>query len=333
VACLLIFSRDPGATNQLIAIVEVLASAGPRKELPGLAVLRAATDCLIGDLKIMARPPANGLWVAAGFSPASWEGDDEEAATALLVNSGTGLLLTGTSDIDEHGDRMLWRAARRLGIESHAVLDHPANLRARFIGPNGCTVLPDWIYVEDAVMAKRLEEVEVSKSRIRVTGELHHTRLRRLAAGRTAEVIKALRTEWGADPETTAILFASECTREMAMMGRPSPYDEVAILRQLLQTIAAGKHPASGHLDSASTLVIIRPHPRDSERKYDGIDFPRLGSVRVVVSNKEPADLALMAADVVVGMNCSLMYEAIALGRPTISMTGHDLSSGKSRAG
>ena len=85
-------------------------------------------------------------------------------------------------------------------------------------------------------MAKRLEEVEVSKGRIRVTGELHHARLRRLAATRSPEVIRALRTEWGAGPETTAILFASECAREMAMVGRPSPYDEVAILRQLLRT-------------------------------------------------------------------------------------------------
>ena len=182
-------------------------------------------------------------------------------------------------------------------------------------------------------MAKRLEEAEVSKGQIRVTGELHHARLRRLAATRSPEVIRALRTEWGAGPETTAILFASECAREMAMVGRPSPYDEVAILRQLLRTIAAGRHPASGYLDPAATLVIIRPHPRDSKKKYDGIGVPRLGSVRIVVSNKEPADLALMAADVVVGMNCSLLYEAIALGRPTISLSGYDLSSGKSWAG
>ena len=44
-------------------------------------------------------------------------------------------------------------------------------------------------------MAKRLEEAEVSKGRIRVTGELHHARLRRLAATRSPEVIRALRTD------------------------------------------------------------------------------------------------------------------------------------------
>src|SRR5690606_12648842 len=104
---------------------------------------------------------------------------------------------TGASDVDEPGDRLLWRAARERGIPSHAVLDHPANLALRFQDGAGGSIYPDWLYVPDAVFAERLAAAGAPVDRIRLTGDLHHQRLRGLSDRISADEIAALRRAWG----------------------------------------------------------------------------------------------------------------------------------------
>jgi hypothetical protein len=79
--------------------------------------------------------------------------------------------------------------------------------------------------------------------------------------------------------------------------------------------------------------VLVRPHPRDREGKYDATIARHSGPPRVVVSADGSPDAVLLAADLVTGMNSSLLYEALALGREAISLTDHELSAGKSAAG
>jgi len=332
VTSLLVFSRDPGPTNVLIAAIEALATPG-LNERAGLAALRAAIGpAMEAGLTIAARAPGDAIWRAAGHAVKSWEGRDECAADALLADTAAGTVLTGTSDIDEPGDRALWRAARKRGIESHAVFDHPANLELRFVNVDGTSARPDWCYVPDKAFAKRLAAAGVPAERIRVIGDLHHARLRRLAAGQEAAAIQRLRARWGAGAAGFIVLFASECGREMAAIGRPSPYDELEVFGDLLQGLASGRRPDGGALEAARTVVVVRPHPRDAEDKYasfaEGQD-----KIKIVVSAEESPPLALLAADLVVGMNSSLLYEALEIGRPVVSLTGHDIAAGKSRAG
>ena len=283
-----------------------------------------------GSLRISARSPGDRIWLAAGHTPMLWEGRDARAADALLDETGAGLALTGTSDIDEPGDRLLWLAARRRGIPAHAMLDHPANLSQRFRCDDGTVVYPDWIYAPDAIFAERLAEARVPRDRIRIIGDLHHMRVARLAARRTPGDIVALRGAWGAKPGDSVLLFASECVREMKAKGRPSPYDEMTVLEELLRSLARAERPDGATIDPAATLVVIRPHPRDADGKYESVVHASSGKPRVVTSTAGSADLALMAADFVVGMNSSLLYEAVAIGRPVASLTGHNLSAGKS---
>jgi len=327
------FSRDPGPTNQLIAAIELLRASAVGDEPAGVVALRAATRVAMGDVRVVTRPQSVAAWHAAGFDPEIWEGRAEPAAMELLIRNEVIVLLTGTSDIDELGDRALWRGARKLGIESHALLDHPANAAKRFTDADGSVVYPDWLYVPDDVFAHRLTAADVPRHQIRITGELHHARLRRLASRHTADEIARLRRRWGAGPGDEVVLFASECAREMAAAGRPSPYDEMDVLQRLLRQITAGERPGGGSLDPNSALIIVRMHPRDQAGKYDALVAAHPRPPAVIVNNDGTPDLALAAADLIVGMNSSLLYEGLELRRPVVSLTGHDIAAGKSSAG
>jgi len=331
-AGLLIFSRDPGPTNLLIAVIEALAAAPASDEPAGLAALRAAIGpAMDAGLTIATRAPGEASWREAGYAVKPWQGGGERAAEALLAAAAASAVLTGTSDVDESGDRAFWLAARKQGIVSHAALDHPANLELRFVNADGTGARPDWFYVPDESFAERLAAA-IPRDRIRTIGDLHHGRLRRLAAAQKTDAVRRLRANWGAGTADFVVLFASECGREMASVGRPSPYDEMEMLGDLLRRLARGQCPGGGSLDSASTVVVVRPHPRDSAGKYASFVGVQ-AAPKVVVSAEASPPLALLAADLVVGMNSSLLYEAYEIGRPVVSLTGHDIAAGKSRSG
>jgi len=327
---ILVFSRDPGPTNSLIATLETLLAIPAGDEPPGLSELRRAAPWTIGNLKIFARAPGESLWRSAGFTASVWEGDGDFAAERLLSETGAGLVLTGTSDLDESGDRAIWRVARKRLIQSHVVLDHPANLAKRFVEQGGSIVWPDFLYVPDATFAGRLAEIGAPRERIRIVGELHHARLLRIANSRKPEEIAAVRKIWNAKPSDFIVLFASECAREMRVSGQTFSFDEVEEFELLSCCLARGEELNGLSIDPRKLTVIVRPHPRDRIDKYAGVIEKYGGQIHIEVSAEGSPDLALLAADLVVGMESSLLYEAAVLGRRVVSLIGHDLSEGKS---
>jgi hypothetical protein len=325
---LLIFSRDPAPTNYLIAMMERLKMPAERDEVAGLVALRSAIGDRVPAAVIAVRPEAEPLWAAAGYLTRLWEGSDEASAIELIRNSGADVVLTGTSDIDEQRNHLLWRGAKAAGAESHVVLDHPAGLDRRFRSDTNELVLPDWIYVSDDILRQRAVAVGLPAHRIRIFGDLHLERLRRRDAARTKEDLASLRAQWGVGPADFAILFVSECAREMKALGRSSNFDEVVLFGELLQKLRNGELPAGDRADAAVS-VVIRPHPRDAAGKYGEVLGAHSAPPRVIVSSEGDSDTAVSAADFIVGMDSSLLYEAHALGRPVHSMIGKDLSRKK----
>ena len=330
---LVVFSRDPGPTNHLVAALDLLRGEPPAGEPEGLSSLRDATRSLLGSLHVIARPPGEAIWKAGGYEPVPWRGNGDAEAEALLRKLDAGVVITGAEDVDEPGNRALWRAARARGVDSHVLLDHPANLAERFVDGDRQRMIPDWLYVSDTVFAARLAAAGVPEPRIRIVGDIHHARMVRLAGSRSEGDRSDLRSAWGAGTDDTVVLFASECAREMAAKGRPSPYDEIEVLTGLLRLLADGRCPGRGSIDPARTLLVVRPHPRDLPGKYDAAIAAGPQGLRVVVSSEGAADVTLLAVEIVAGMNSSLLYEALALGRVAVSLTGHDISAGKSMAG
>jgi len=326
---LLIFSRDPAPTNYLIAALERLKTS-EGDEAEGFMALRRAVGDRLSTMVIAVRPEAAPLWTTVGYAAHLWSGYDEASAVELVRDTGADVVLTGTSDIDEPGNHLLWRGAAVLGAESHVILDHPAGLDRRFQSTTGARVLPDWIYVPDDIFRDRAVEAGLPIDRVRIIGDLHFDRLRRRNAVRPKEELAALRARWGVGPSSLAVLFVSECASEMKALGRDSGYDEVALLEALLRKLQIGELPSGKHADPAAVSVVIRLHPRDTASKYDALLAAHGENQRVIVSSEGDSDTAVSAADFVVGMDSSLLYEAYALGRPVHSMIGKDLSRKKS---
>ena len=322
-----VFSRDPGATQQLIALLEALRIEPAPDESAGLAAIRAEWCRPIERILIYARPPGAEMWRQAGFTPEHWHGSDDRSAQDLLASAGAHIVLTGTSDIDEPGDRALWRAARAAGIASHVVLDQRVNLAQRFMDASGTTTFPDWIYVSDDDYAAALTAIGMPRDGIRVTGDFHLARESRRFAQLAPAAVSTLRATWDSSKRRQIILFVSECGREMAAAGRPMHSDEVAELEKLLAELENGGHPAIPGVPCDEVCLVVRPHPRDKAGKYDGYLGRRPSGLEMVVSAAGDAVAAIAAADVIVGMNSSLLHEAKALGRPAVSLTGHPLGN------
>lgn len=309
-----VFSRDPGATNHLLALVELLRSDVVTPNLPASVIGTFGQT----NFMIFARRYALSVWRRASIPVHDWDTEGAgQTADALLSRASATAVMTGTSDIDESTDCALWRAAARAGLPSLAIVDRESSATVRFRDAQG-EVWPDFILAPDPRCKAALLAAGAPSDRVIETGNLHTARLARLR-DITTPTVRTLRRSWGAQPRDTVYLFASECTREMAALGRPSAYDEIALVRQLAHSVTAREPIGTITPDPANTLLVIRPHPRDTPNKYQAVvaDTP----LRTVVSDTGSPEAAVLAADLVIGMRSSLLLDAAALGVPIHSLT------------
>lgn len=309
----LFFARDPGPANHVVSAWH-LCDAPNDNLLPGATAFRSAANQFPGERIALARGPAVGVFERAGIRSETPEFSDVAGCLSFIERRKIGMVVTATSDIDENLDRVLWKAARARGVSSHAFLDCPANLDVRFRNPDGSQTFPDFLYVPDASYRAILGQFGIGVD-LRITGELYETRLLRERAGALA-ARASLRRQWQSTDADRVVLFASECGREMALHGRPSPYDELTILDAFARELEADE----------TAVLIVRPHPRDSIGKYDPWLASAPPGLRCLVSDAGTSAEAILAADIVVGMNSTMLREARALGCAHRSLTGADLT-------
>lgn len=292
-APVILYSRDPGGTNQMIALHAVLTGAEAPPS-PDVAALKTRVGGQ--KLRVVAKDQALAFWQRAGVAAESWNGD-----VASWPEPHADALLTATSDIDDRSPQLLWRWAAERSIFTAAFVDGPHTPDQRFRTDDGVRIVPDLIYASDSESRDALVEAGLPADRLRLAGPLHEVRVRALARAVGPERIAALRRHWGANTGERVVLYASDCGREIAAAGRPMAYDEIEGLQRLLR----GK----------PGRVVIRPHPKDTPGKYQSF-----ASDTVRVSSEEDSIAAILAADVVAGMASALLVEATVLQRPARSL-------------
>ena len=315
---ILFFSRDPGATNQLVAVHELLCLRRAN-DVPAIHALRKQNERVNNAcLKpiIVAKKYALDVWRTVGVRAENWDEICVPMAE-FLIDREVALVVTGADDIDEADTVLLWETAQKAGIPVVVFLDNLINLAERFRLRSGALIAPDLVFALDHNSVQSLAAAGIPENRILVTENLHHARLSRIADEGTARS-QRLRVSWGADRVTQVILFASENTQEMAALGRPAPYDEHAVLQGLLKDIAEGQPVGVVDPTQGTVLVVIRPHPRDAIGKYDS--YANLSNLRLKVCSVGSPQDAILAADLVAGMDSALLFEAKILGRPAVSL-------------
>ena len=310
----LFFSRDPGATNQLVAVHELLCSSS-KSDTPAIVELQNRLS-LSGDACpqaiIVGKKYALDVWRAAGIQAE----DGARTTPADLIKRNIALVITGTDDIDEPDTVPLWQAAQQEGISVAVFLDNLVNLDARFRTRDGNLITPDLVFALDHHSTVSLATAVIPETHLQTTDNLHLARLERIAKEST-DARGKIRKTWQTDDATQVILFASENTVEMAALGRPASYDEHAVLRALLDDLAQGKNVGNIDPKQTTVLIVIRPHPRDTAGKYD--NYANNANPAVKISSAGTPLEAIMAADLVVGMDSALLFEAQALGQSALS--------------
>lgn len=321
---ILFLARDPGPANQLVAVHELLQRGPDDGDMPGARdfFLLARKDL---PAKIYAHGPALEVWRRAGFADSVFQFEQGTPAELLdfLSSQSITRVVTGAGDVDDDTERLLWRAARSRMIPSHAFIDHPANLKQRFRLHDHASAFPDFVHVPQEAYIPMLIEAGAPAKSISVTGPLHASRLKRLMGSDTSA--NSIRSGWGAGTGTAVILFASECASEMAAFGRKAPYNEFDVLESLTELVVTGGPVGSMGVAADRALIVVRPHPRDLPGKYDRWLSASNGRPRRLVSAEGSPEQAILASDIVAGMDSSLLRDALALNKPAISLTGADL--------
>ncbi len=319
---ILYYARDPGAANMIVAARAALEEQAICP-LP-LQILAYRLGPNPRDI-VLGKTFALETFAAAGIRASDWSRTISDTARDLslrnlLLELGPQLIITGTSDIDDDDDIALWKAAEALEIPACAIVDTAGNMASRFTDRTGALVFPKQILVPSPQARRAVIGLGARSRSVSVVGQLHLDRLRAESFFRDCTAANRLRVLWGAGIGDNVLLFASECGREMTAAGRPAPYDEIQALENLLAAIERGETVAGIDTQTQPVLVVIRPHPRDSIGKYDR--YEARPNVRVAVSSGGSPTEAILASDLVVGMNSMLLHEAKVLCRPVHSLTG-----------
>ncbi len=326
---ILFFARDPGPANQLVAAHELLARGPGTEDTEGA---RNFFQLARRDLpaKIFAAGPAKEVWTRAGITASELQDthtipaqDRLSRLSEFLEKQSVHRVVTGAGDIDDDTERLLWLAARQQSIPSHAFIDHPANLAQRFRLHDGTAAFPDFVHVPLEAYTRELTAAGISRDIISVTGPLHLRRLKRVAAKDAKH--REIRSKWSGDGQTTVILFASECASEMAASGRAAAYNEFDMLDSLTRMVVSGGPVGPVSISPERAIIVVRPHPRDLPGKYNQWLEASDHRTRRLVSADGTPEQAILASDIVVGMDSSLLRDARALQKPALSLTGANL--------
>jgi hypothetical protein len=286
---ILFAARDPGAANVVAVFASRWRAAGHQH-----------------GLEVWSLPRATPVFERHGLASLEFPDWDEADLQQRWRRRPPDAVVTGTSHYQPF-EPTLWRLAARQGIPSLAILDSWVNLAMRFSQGR-----PDFVGAVDTGQVADLARLGFSTDRVLLAG---HPFLRDLLRSRSQRAP----VEPRAASASVRLLFVSEPIAQDVAAGRNPPFgfDQIDVFQLLDQaatiaadvdrrvTIGVRLHP---YEDPARLLARMRerpPHPHVEVR---------------VIAQQEPAHHSLEWADLVTGIGSMLLLEAIAFGRPVLSV-------------
>lgn len=292
---ILALAGDPGGANALAPVVTLLRQDAARPVLA--CAYRQAFD----------------LWRERGLDPQPQEAWQHHLPELVPKAA---LVLTATSVNGLDLERAAIALARQHGVPSLAVLDFWSNYVLRFADHRGSLVLPDRIAVMDDLARKEMLAAGFPDAGLVVTGQPAFDELAGTRAAFTPQRRAELRRELGLDADELLVLYVSQPfadihgSHEAAKAALGYVEDEVLILcRQELAELAR-RH-------GLRCVLAIRPHPREPDEKFPETQETGLRTVIWRIADRLAAALA---ADLVLGMNSVLLYEAARMGCAVVSV-------------
>lgn len=284
-------ARDPGGANVLAAFLD--RTAGSAQDfVPDVWSLPKAGEVFerAGVRRRVFAPDVAGHVLAA-----AWAASPADA------------LITGTSHYAGF-ESLLWAIARRHGCRSLALLDQWCNLAVRFAEGR-----PDCVGAIDAPQRDALIAQGFAPGDVLVAG---HPWLADLMANRGTQAA-APRTP--AEGDAICVLFVSENIAADVASGRNAPYgfDEIDAFDVVFR--AACGAAAGG----TRVSLRVKLHPYEDPVRFEAhlkslVPCPAV-AVSIVPRGEAPRAWVLWA-DLVVGISSMLLFEALVLDRPVVSV-------------
>lgn len=321
---ILLLSRDPGGANQVAAVHHLCESQRGKPQRNDFGLGKLMEIYLANDeAVIVAKDFAVAILRNAGCEPLDWSDvtscDDDiyQSCARLLDDIHPAQIITGTSNPDDETERKLWVAARERSIPSACIVDHFSNTLRRFRLRDGREVRPDQVFAVANNARQALLDAGFNPASVHLIPDPH---LKALAFHRPVAEARAatLRSAWGAAEGDFVVLFPSEYASEMRRIGVSTLYHEVEELRSLLDDLNRGRTiDGVPNLNRDRVLVVVRPHPKDTPGKYDNAASQT--PIRLVVSSDGTPLDSILASDVVIGMDSTMLFEAREIGHPAFS--------------
>ena len=280
-------------------------------------------------ITVVAKDYAVRSWRGSGIEPidissVSDSDDISDFVQKLIRDINPNVVLTATTDVDDRTDVVFWQKCREMNVPVAALVDHRVNINARFFDKNSSAVYPDVIFVIDEHVRSQLLDNDVAPQQVQIIGDIHLSWLASRKVDEESQFkVRALREKWGAESSDVVLLFVSECLREMRMLGAGDTcYDELYSLESLLSQLLETATLDNQVLDLNHVTLVIRPHPKDTDGKYAPYASNRnmkYNELKVIVDNDNSAEIAILASDIIVGMDSTMLGEAMALGKPVYS--------------
>ncbi len=309
---ILFISRDPGGTNQLVALYDILQHQKKN-------ILFVHLDLYPGpEITVIAKDYAGEIWRQNGIGYRDWpDCKTDDDLVRLLTDIGLPQIVTGTSHMDDRTEQMVWRVARRLDIRTTAFLDSDQNIAMRFKDGGGGVAVPDQIAVPDENSVQAVLSLGLDRSAIFVSGDLYGHYVKTMATrNRPPETIP----EWQAKEGESLILFASSYIREMQARGLMFDVTEFDSLDCLIDLLISGDITEYQNEIRKPYRLIIRPHPKDSPGKYEGYGNKATENLAIVIDNVGTSLEAVRSSHMVAGAGSSLLKEAEILGVATLEL-------------
>jgi len=299
---ILIFVEDPGAANGFVDLPDTLKAEG-------ITASMLATGHAVDYLQSMG---------------SDFHQLDPSATAETLLDAWTPkMVLVGTAENKETLGLKLIEEARRRGVPSTGFVDSPANTEYRFrgTGVDPLGFAPDFLLVPDPLTAKQFEALGHPPDRIETSGHPYFDRVR--AQGQKLE--RRGRDSVRADvlPEALigrlVVVFLAEISDGLnpdefrrspnyTLQGRgQSDERTLIVLEEVLDALSAM---------TPKPYIVLRLHPKNTED-----EFAPYSAEIDCLSQSGSADEVVFAADLVVGMTTTLLFEAALMGRPTLSVT------------
>lgn len=305
---LLLFARDPGGTNTIIAMEKKLRDK--------YNVILFGKDVALDKFKQVNLDARN---IQEYVKKISYNN-----IVDFLKKLNPEIILTGTS-IDDMTENYIWKAAEKLNIPAYAILDQWLNYGIRFseYGINDldkyeCNkiqpYLPKKICVMDEYAKKEIEREGIPGDRIVVTGQPYFEWFKHWVEEVEDDELLRVKRMFGYENEKV-IIFASEpICKTYGRNAGAWGYTEETIFRVFQESI-----DYVTRLTRKRVSVIIRPHPKEDMENWQKRTWDT-EYITYYIDKEIENRLAIRMADLVVGMTSMFLIESALCGKKFLSI-------------